>query len=547
MSVRAKLGLLVVVACAGLSCLGGGGLLALMHQQQKLEQALTTQAAFGRALVGIETAHARFKIQVQEWKNILLRGNDPLLFDKYSKAFANEEHAVQKALAEAGREFVALDIDAAPLNSLLAAHATLGKNYRTALDAFEKSDPLSGQKVDRSVKGMDRPASEGMDALVKKIEVLAVDKASFAIEQSADDYRATRNLFLAAFLAAVILLATFALLIVRALLRQLGGDPVDAVAAVRRIAGGDVSNGHGILDNAREGIMLALSQMRMKLQGLIRDLYANASTLQSSANKLNEGAAKAAATAGHQSATAEEIAASCEELAVSITNAAENAQLAKDKAACSGRQASAGAQTVNAAAGALRNISEHVQQTAGQINALGMQSSEIGQIAQIIREIAEQTNLLALNAAIEAARAGESGRGFAVVADEVRKLAERTTQSTTQIAQVIAKIKAGTDDITHSIGDVVAQVTAAATCGEEAAASVTRIEQMTQEVVMVVSEVTQALSEQKVAASNIASHAVVIAQQADGLTRRAGENAAEAQSLMALSEQLHGTVGAFRH
>lgn len=142
----------------------------------------------------------------------------------------------------------------------------------------------------------------------------------------------------------------------------------------------------------------------------------------------------------------EETSAAMIELSSNAKQSVENAQETSSVAQKMKNDAQDGNKSVQETVQSITSLNEIVLKAASVIENLGKNMGKIGAITNVIKEIADQTNLLALNAAIEAARAGDAGRGFAVVADEVRKLAERSSQSTKEISNLIKNLMNEAED-----------------------------------------------------------------------------------------------------
>lgn len=112
-----------------------------------------------------------------------------------------------------------------------------------------------------------------------------------------------------------------------------------------------------------------------------------------------------------------------------------------------------GQQQMNELSRSFNNWENNLQSMSEVIGTLEEKVGAIGHVMTTITAISAQTNLLALNASIEAARAGEHGKGFAVVADEVRKLAEQSTRSTDEVHATIQELQERSRQVTEQMAE----------------------------------------------------------------------------------------------
>ena len=206
--------LLAGAAVALLAGAGGLSALALRHSQERLINSVNATIGFAQNVDIAREAQVHFKRQVQEWKNVLLRGHNPKDHSKYWSLFEMEESKTQGLLADLRQREAG---ESAAIESLLAELRVLGQRYRGAVANFNPANnPLSYREVDSRVRGMDRPPTDEMSALVERLQarMAALGKQMTASHQA--EIVTLRWAVLAAALLGVLSAAMLMLLIRRA-------------------------------------------------------------------------------------------------------------------------------------------------------------------------------------------------------------------------------------------------------------------------------------------------------------------------------------------
>jgi methyl-accepting chemotaxis protein len=367
----------------------------------------------------------------------------------------------------------------------------------------------------------DGASSMAFEETMHALSLLAaynLEQSQALAARSDSQFRLSAGIVGAVLLAALVLGTAAGMLITRGLVRQLGGEPVEAARLASAVASGDLGTHVALRPGDTTSLMANLEAMQRALARAVREVRDGSEQVATASVQIAQGNADLSARTEQQASSLQQAAATMEQLGTTVHQNADKAREADQLAKGSAQVAVQGGAVVGEVVATMQGI--HAS------------SKKINEIIAVIDGIAFQTNILALNAAVEAARAGEQGRGFAVVAGEVRSLAQRSAEAAREIKSLI--------------GDSVARV-------EQGTALVDRAGQTMKEIVTAISRVSDMVGEISTASAEQSTGVGQVSQamgQMDEATQRNAalveESAAATESLKQQAQQLVQAVAVFR-
>lgn len=387
------------------------------------------------AMTMADSINLNFKRQVQEWKNVLLRGHDTGDREKYWQRFMDRHEEVQRD----ARTFLNLDIDDQYLSQMrqfMTTHQNLKPQYESGYRVFMQNN-YSHKIGDDAVRGIDREPTKLLEELSTLLHQRGMEVSdSLSSKATQTTFWGTTTILLAialSMLVCVVFMNRKVIMPITALIEHLRkvskGNFKEELSFYRNDEIGQMSKAIEVLRRSLDSTCSEMAEVQSNLDQVSASLLDSAKAIDMGAKDQNRGTDRVSQSM--QSMT---------DMARSITDNAKEASIAASQA---DDYASQSIRVMQETIDTITHSSGQINDTAEVINKLDEDARNVGTVLDVIKSIAEQTNLLALNAAIEAARAGEQGRGFAVVADEVRTLAAKTQQSTEEIQDIIANVQTG--------------------------------------------------------------------------------------------------------
>jgi methyl-accepting chemotaxis protein len=420
LKIGVRLGLLGVFFFIALALLGLDGWRALNASNTRNADAMDCLVMLSEAIDTARGAQVEFKIQVQEWKDLLLRGADPAALKRYADAFVKSGETTRADLKKLDAILDKLGLQTPLVDDAVATNMALTSSYLNAFKQYDGANADSAHVVDGLVKGMDREPTRKIDDIVGFISAQA---RRVTLEMAAENEAAHRGATVRMLATVLITLALGGAIVVW-LIRGITRPLLVAVGLAHSVAAGDLRSTVIVTSGDEIGDLLAsLKVMQDNLARIVGEVRVGTDNIAGASKEIASGNLDLSARTEEQASSLEQTAASMIELTSAVRQNNENAGQASTLA--------------NAASGVAKKGGVAVQQMVATMEEINASSKRIVDIIGVIDGIAFQTNILALNAAVEAARAGEQGRGFAVVASEVRNLAQRSASAAKEIKELI--------------------------------------------------------------------------------------------------------------
>jgi methyl-accepting chemotaxis protein len=329
------------------------------------------------------------------------------------------------------------------------------------------------------------PKMEAFASSIERAQSAELKALQVSRDRSAAYARVSHGVTAAMALVALLLSGLLAWRITRGITHPVN----ETVRVAEAIAQGDLT---ATLPAARADELGRLQQAVLSMQRQLRELVGGIGRL---ADQLANASGEIAEGSLDLSQRTEAAAGALQQTAQSLVHLSQIVEHSADAARNANTMVATAAATAERGGQAVFQVVERM----GEISSA---SGKIADIIGVIDGIAFQTNILALNAAVEAARAGVHGKGFAVVASEVRALAQRSTQAAREIKDLIGvnveTVASGerlVKDAGSTMRDIVAGVSRATSIVDdickaagtqskglsEVNASVTRLDEMTQQ------------------------------------------------------------------
>lgn len=494
-SINAQLLILVGISSLVLVATAGFGYYSVYKESAHVVNTVDLGEENIKKIALSRAAAISFRKQIQEWQNILMRGDNEVDFKKYFAQFEVQEVEVQVNLMDLRASLSEKDQSTISfIESVVRKHAEQGVKYREALKSYDiKHSKESGIIVDSMVGDVDITTSKLMDDLTVSIERSTDEDLEKMRENAKQDLNKSSMIFVAVTIAALFLSFVLALPIRRGV--DLSVKSINALRdeaeqqnqrnqkailrlldEVADLADGDLTRKPEVTEDVTGAIADSLGYAIETLRNLVGAINITAEKVSSGAASTKEATLRLTAESDRQAQEINTVGVAVSGMTKSIGQVSKNAVESSSVAKQSVNIAKRGAQTVQNTIESMETIREQIQETSKRIKRLGESSKEIGEIVALINDIADQTSILALNASIQAAMAGEAGRGFSVVADEVQRLSERVGNSTKQIESLVKAIQADTSEAVSSMEKSTTGVISGARLAQDAGKALAEIE-----------------------------------------------------------------------